>query len=109
MNNLRNKVQLIGNLGTDIDLRKQKNGQTVARVPIATREVFKNKKGERIVEVQWHNLVAWGHTAEIMQILLSKGKEVAIQGKLNQHSYRDEEGKMRHFSEVIVSEFMLLS
>ncbi|MCG8327896.1 MAG: single-stranded DNA-binding protein [Chitinophagales bacterium] len=106
MNNLRNKVQLIGNLGKDIDFKQLENGNSIARVPIATKEVYKNSDGESVVDVQWHNLVGWGKVAEIMNIILKKGKEVAVQGKLTHRSYEDKEGRKRFISEIIVSEFM---
>lgn len=109
MNNLRNRVQLIGNLGKDVEFKKLENGNAIARVPIATKEVVKNKKGEKVVDVQWHYLVGWGKVAEIMQVLLKKGKEVAVQGKLTHRTYEDNEGTKRFLSEVVVSEFMLIS
>ena len=109
MNNLRNHVQLIGNLGKDVDFKNLDNGNSIARVPIATKDVYKNNDGERIIDVQWHHLVGWGKIAEIMQVLLKKGKEVAIQGKLTHRSYEDKEGNTRYLSEIVVSEFMLLN
>ena len=75
MNNLRNKVQLIGNLGKDIEWKQLENGNSIARATIATKEVYKNTEGEKVVDVQWHNLVGWGKVAEIMNVLLKKGKE----------------------------------
>ena len=109
MNNLRNRVQLIGNLGKDVEFKQLDNGNAITRVPIATKEVIKNQKGEKVVDVQWHYLVGWGKVAEIMQVLLKKGKEVAIQGKLTHRTYEDSEGTRRYLSEVVVSEFMLIS
>ena len=109
MNNLRNKVQLIGNLGKDVEFKELENGNAIARVTIATKEVYKNPKGEKIVDVQWHNLVGWGKVAEIMQVLLKKGKEVAVQGKLTHRSFEDRQGQKRYISEIIVKEFMPLN
>ena len=109
MNNLRNKVQLIGNLGKEVEYKELENGNAIARVTIATKEVYKNPKGEKVVDVQWHNLVGWGRVAEIMQVLLKKGKEVAVQGKLTHRSYEDKSGQKRFISEVIVEEFMPLN
>lgn len=108
MNNLRNKVQLIGNLGRDVEFKQLENGSAIARVSIATKEVYKNPKGEKIIDVQWHQLVGWGKVAEIMHVLLKKGKEVAVQGKLTHRSYEDEQGHKRQVSEVVVDEFMLI-
>jgi len=109
MNNLRNKVQLIGSLGKDVDFKELKDGNSIARVTIATREVYQNAQGEKVVDVQWHNLVGWGRIAEIMQVLLKKGKQVAVQGKLTHRSYEDKEGQKRFISEVVVNEFMPLN
>ncbi|MCB0614303.1 MAG: single-stranded DNA-binding protein [Phaeodactylibacter sp.] len=109
MNNLRNKVQLIGNLGKDVEFKELENGNAIARVTIATKEVYQNPQGEKIVDVQWHNLVGWGKVAEIMQVLLKKGKEVAVQGKLTHRSFEDKEGRKRYISEIIVKEFMPLN
>lgn len=109
MNNLRNKVQLIGSLGKDVDFKELGDGNSIARVTIATREVYQNAQGEKVVDVQWHNLVGWGRIAEIMQVLLKKGKQVAVQGKLTHRSYEDKEGQKRFISEVVVNEFMPLN
>ena len=109
MNNLRNKVQLIGNLGTDVEFKKLENGHTLARVPLATKEVYKNKEGEKIVDVQWHQLIAWGKVAEIMQVILKKGREIAVEGKLQHRVHIDKTGKTWYFSEVVVNEFLLLN
>ncbi len=108
MNDLRNSVQLIGDLGKNVDFKQLENGNALARVSISTREVFKNGKGEKKVDLQWHNLVGWGKVAEIMQVLFAKGKKVAVKGKLRHRSYEDKEGITRFQSEVVVSEFMLL-
>ncbi len=109
MNNLRNNVQLIGNLRKDVDFKQLDNGNAIARVIIATKEVYKKNDGEKQVDTQWHQLVGWGKVAEIMQVLLTKGKEVAIKGKLSHRSYIDKTGEKRFRSEVVVSEFMLMN
>jgi len=109
MNNLRNRVQLIGHLGKDVEFKALDNGNALARVSIATKEIFQNSKGERVVDVQWHQLIGWGKLAEMMQVLCKKGKEVAVQGKLTHRSYEDKDGKKRYLSEIVVSEFMLMN
>ncbi len=81
----------------------------MARIVIATNDFYKNNKGEPITETQWHNLVAWGKTAEHMANTLSKGSEVAIQGKLVHRSYEDKDGNIRYTSEVKVNEFLKVS
>ena len=109
MNTLKNSVTLIGNLGKEVELKELSNGNKVARIVLATNDFYKNNKGEPITETQWHNLVAWGKTAEFMANNLSKGSEVAIQGKLVHRSYEDKDGNMRYVSEVKVNEFMKVS
>ena len=109
MNNLRNKVQLIGNLGQDVDYKKMENGKAIARVSLATKEVYHNQRGEKIIEIHWHHLVGNGSIAEFMQVLLKKGTEVAVQGKLRHHFFEDVNGNVKLYSEVLVTEFMLLN
>ena len=109
MNNLRNNVQLIGNLGKDVEYKQLDNGNAIARVSIATKEVYRKNDGEKQVDTQWHQLVAWGKVAEIMQVVLKKGKEVAVKGKLSHRSYTDRNGERKYRSEVVVSEFMLMN
>ena len=93
MNSLRNKVQLIGNLGNDPEIVLLENGSKLAKFSIATNESYKNAEGEKVTDTQWHNIVAWGKTAEIVENYLIKGKEVAIEGKLVSRSYETKEGE----------------
>ena len=109
MSSLRNSVQLIGHLGKDPEVKQLESGRFVGKVSIATNDIYKNAKGEKVIETQWHNLVVWGKNAENMQKILRKGDEVAIQGKLTHRSYEDKEGVMRYVTEVVVSEFVKLS
>ncbi len=109
MNNMRNRVQLIGSLGKEVEFKQLENGNAIARVSLATKEVFKNNQGERIVDLQWHHLVGWGKIAEIMNVLMKKGKEVAVQGKLTHRSFDDGDGNTRYLSEIVVNEFMVLN
>jgi single-strand DNA-binding protein len=109
MNGIRNNVMLIGNLGKDPELKQLPSGSWVANLSLATNETYKNQKGEKVTSTQWHRLVAWGKTAEMMNDLLKKGKEVAVKGKLTYRDYEDKDGIKRYISEILVSEFMLLS
>ena len=109
MNTLKNSVQLIGNLGKDIELKEVANGSKMAKLTIATNDYYKNNKGETIKETQWHNLVAWGRNAELMAQILEKGNEVAIQGKLVHRMYEDKEGNVKYTSEVKVNEFIKIT
>ena len=108
MNTLRNKVQLIGNLGNDPEIINLESGKTLAKFSVATNESYRNNKGEKITDTQWHNVVAWGNTAKIAENYLTKGKEVAIGGKLTNRSYETKEGEKRYITEVVCNELMML-
>ena len=107
MNNLRNKVQLIGNLGKDPEVRQLDSGKTVASFSMATTSRYRNQSGDLISDTQWHNIVAWGKKAELVQQYLSKGKEVAVEGKLLHRSYDDKNGDKKCIT-VIVMEVILM-
>ena len=108
MSTLRNKVQLIGNLGNDPEVINLESGSTLAKFSIATNESYKNKAGEKVTDTQWHNVVAWGATAKLIENYLTKGKEVAIEGKLTSRSYDTKEGEKRFVTEVVCNEIMML-
>ena len=108
MSTLRNKVQLIGNLGNDPEIVTLESGKNLAKFSIATNDTYKNGQGERVTDTQWHNVVAWGKTADIIEQYVTKGKEIAIEGKLTSRSYEDKEGNKRYITEVVVSEILLL-
>lgn len=108
MNALRNKVQLIGNLGMEPEIKTLESGKKMAKMRIATNESYKNSKGELIKETQWHSLIAWGKTAEIIEKYLKKGNEVAIEGKLIHRDYTDKEGQKRYVTEIEVNELLML-
>ena len=105
---LRNKVQLIGHVGQEPDVRTTDKGRKWARFTVATNEVYQNANGDRITETQWHNLVGWGKLAEKVEKYLSKGKQVAVEGKLVNRSYTDKDGVKKYVTEVQVSEILLL-
>jgi single-strand DNA-binding protein len=105
---LKNKVQLIGNLGNAPEVKTIESGKKLARFSVATNETYVNSKGEQIKETQWHNLVAWGKLAEIVEKYLNKGSEVVIEGKLLNRSYTDKEGNKKYITEVEVNELLML-
>jgi len=107
MNTLRNSVQLIGNLGQKPEIITLESGKKLAKFSLATNETFKDAKGEKQTNTSWHNIIAWGKTAEIVEMFLDKGKEVAIQGKLTYNSYDDKDGNKRIKTEVVASEIMM--
>jgi single-strand DNA-binding protein len=105
---LRNKVQLIGYLGGNPEVRETEKGKKLAVFRIATSESYRNANGEKVTETQWHRVVAWGKTAEIAERYLEKGKEVAVEGKLITRTYNDKQGNKRYITEVQVGEMLLL-
>lgn len=105
---LKNKVQLIGNLGNAPEVKTLDGGKKMARFSIATNESYRNAKGEKITETQWHTIIAWGKVAELAEKYLTKGKEVMIEGKLVNRNYTDKEGNKKYITEVQLSELLLL-
>jgi single-strand DNA-binding protein len=106
---LKNKVQLIGNLGNNPEVKNTESGKKLARFRIATNEVYRNAKGDKVTETQWHQLVAWGKVAEIIERYLVKGSEVAVEGKLVYRNYNDKDGNKKYFTEIQVNELLLLT
>ena len=104
---LKNKVQLIGNLGNAPEVKTTESGKKLARFSVATNENYRNAKGEKVTETTWHNLVAWCIVSDIAEKYLSKGKEVAIEGKLINRSYTDKEGTKKYITEVEVNEILM--
>ncbi|MEH6658587.1 single-stranded DNA-binding protein [Leeuwenhoekiella marinoflava] len=108
MSTIRNQVQLIGNVGQEPTLTTLESGKKVARFSLATNEFFKNSKGEKVQDTQWHTVVAWGKTAELIENYAPKGKELALTGKLKTRSYEDKDGLKRYVTEVEATEILLL-
>ena len=108
MNTLRNKVQLIGNLGNDPEIVNLESGKTLAKFSLATNESYKDANGERVTDTQWHNIIAWGKVATIVEKFLTKGKEVAIEGKLTSRSYETKDGEKRYVTAVVCNELLML-
>lgn len=108
MSNLRNSVRLIGFLGNAPEVREITKTKKVAHVSIATNDSYKNDKGEKVEETQWHHLVLWNRQAEIAAKYLNKGSEIAIEGKLMSGTYTDKDGMKRYFTEILVNEMVML-
>ncbi len=105
---MRNRVQLIGHLGQDPEVKTLEGGRKVANFTLATNDYYTNDKGEKIENTEWHKVVAWGKTAEIIEKYVNKGKEVAVDGKLTHRSYDDKDGAKRYVTEVVVNDILLL-
>ena len=108
MNTLRNRVQLIGNLGTAPEIKTLAGGRKVAKWGMFFYETYKIQKGEKVTETSWHNLTAWGSYAEFAEKFLEKGSEIAIDGKLKHNNYTDKDGIKRYVTEIEVNEFMMI-
>ena len=108
MQALKNKVQLIGNIGNTPEVKTMESGKKMARFSLATSENYRNAKGEKVTETQWHNIVCWGKLAEIVEKFLTKGREVALEGRLINRSYNDKEGNKKYITEVQANELLLL-
>ncbi len=107
MSTLRNSVRLIGRLGNDPEVKTFANDRSMARFSLATNDYYRDGNGKQTQETQWHNVVAWGKTAEIAEKILSKGKEAAIQGKLINRSWEDKEGNKHYITEVVANEIVV--
>jgi len=105
---LRNKVQLIGNLGADPEIKTFETGKKVARFSLATTETYKNEKGEKVKETQWHTVIAWNKLADLVKTYLTKGNEIAIEGKLVNRSWTDKTGTKKYITEIVMNEMLML-
>jgi len=108
MNNLRNSVRLIGNLGANPEIKELNSGRKLAKAALATSDKYKDADGNQVTQTQWHNLVAWGKTADFFEKFLEKGNEVAIEGKIINRSYSDKDGTKKYISEINVNEILML-
>jgi single-strand DNA-binding protein len=108
MSSLRNQVQLIGNLGKDPEVRELDSGRKAANFTLATNETYRTKDGEKKEDTQWHNIVAWGKTADIIEKFVTKGREVILKGKLTSRSYENKDGDKRYITEVVCDEVVLV-
>ena len=104
---LRNKVTLIGRTGKEVEIVNFENGK-IAKVSLATSDFYNNAKGERVEETQWHNLVAYGRTADVLEKYVQKGDEIAVTGKIAYRNYEDKNGQKRYITEIRAEEMVML-
>ena len=107
MSSLKNRVQLIGRLGIDPEVKSFESGKKVASFSLATNEVYYNNEGEKVEDTQWHNIVVWGKKVEVVENYLKKGSEIAIEGKLVNRSY-EKEGERKYITEINLTELLML-
>jgi single-strand DNA-binding protein len=108
MNTMRNRVNLIGNLGQDPETKTLESGKKVTRFTLATNDGYKNADGQKVDETTWHNIVAWNGLAEIASRFLKKGKEVAVEGKIVYRTYEDKKGVTKYITEIVLNDLVLL-
>ncbi len=105
---IKNKVQLIGHVGDDVNVITTKDNKKVANFSLATNENYTTKNGEKKETTQWHNIVAWGKTAEIIQQLeIKKGSKIAVSGKLTYSSWESEE-TTKYKTEILIDSILKL-
>jgi single-strand DNA-binding protein len=97
----------MGRLGQDPEILNLDSGKKLAKFSLATNENYTTAKGEKVENTQWHNIVAWGKTAEVIENYVTKGREVVITGKLANRSYETKDGQKRYITEVVCSEIVL--
>ena len=108
MKSLKNSVQLMGRLGKDPEVKTFDNGKSLTTFTIATNEKYINEKGEKVEDVQWHSIVAFGKVGEIAGKYLKKGSEVAVEGKLVHKVYETAQGEKRYFTQVNLNELVMV-
>jgi single-strand DNA-binding protein len=108
MNAMKNKVQLIGNVGNEPEVKTFGEGKKVANITIATNDYYINEKGDKVEQTEWHRVTAWGKVADIIEKYVTKGKEICIEGKLTHRSYDDKDGNKRYITEVVANDILLL-
>ncbi|MFM2395306.1 MAG: hypothetical protein RLZZ546_3289 [Bacteroidota bacterium] len=106
---LSNSVNLVGNLGKDVQLTTFKTGGKKASFSLATSQKFKNYKGEDVINTIWHNIIAWGKNAELLANSLTKGNKVAITGTITNRMYEDKDGHKKSITEILVVDFMKIN
>lgn len=107
MGTLRNSVHLIGRPGMDPEI-KTFGDKKRAKFTFATNEKHYNDKMELVEETVWHNILAWGKTAEIVEKIVRKGRLMAIEGKIQTRTYEDKDKNKRYITEILMDEFMLV-
>ncbi|GAB1397780.1 MAG TPA: single-stranded DNA-binding protein [Saprospiraceae bacterium] len=108
MSQIKNNVQLIGYVGKDPEMISFNSDKKLVKMSIATSDSYQ-KNGEWKNETQWHNVVAWGRTADYIHQNVKKGNEVALMGKLNHRSYENKEGQTQSITEIVVNELVKIS
>ncbi len=105
---MKNRVQLIGRVGQDPEVKNLDGGKKLATITIATNDVYYKDNGDKVEQTEWHCVTAWRKTAEIIEKYVTKGKEIAIEGKLTHRTYEDKNGEKRYVTDIVANEVLLL-
>ena len=103
-----NRVTLVGNLGNAPEVKELTTGSVVAKVSLATTEVYRTKEGTPWAETQWHNVLFWGPLARLAEKYLKKGSLVLVEGKIRYRHYEKEDGERRYVTEIIGDQLIML-
>jgi len=103
-----NKVQLIGNLGSDPELRSTKNGTPVCNISMATSRVWYDNNKEKQEETEWHKVIIWGKQAESVSRFMSKGSKMYVEGRIQTRKWEDDEGNNRYSTEIVAERTLFL-
>ena len=104
-----NRAQVIGNLTRDPEIRQTGTGQMVANFGVATNRVWTDKMGQRQEKADFHNVVAWGKLAEIIQQYVKKGQKIYVEGRMQTRDWEGEDGQKRYRTEIVAENIILLS
>ncbi len=103
-----NRVTLIGNLGADPELKYTQGGQAVLRLRLATTESYANRAGERQQRTDWHTVIVWGKRGEALNNILSKGRSICVEGRIQYRQWEDKDGNKRNATEIVAQNIVLL-
>jgi single-strand DNA-binding protein len=103
-----NKAILVGNLGSDPEMRYTPSGQGVCEFRVATNESWNDKNGQRQERTEWHRIVVWGKRAEVCSKYLAKGRSVYVEGRIQTRTYDDKEGNKRYITEIVAQDVQFL-
>ena len=103
-----NRVQLLGNVGKDPEVKHLDSGSVVANFSLATSETYKNKAGEKVSTTEWHNVIIWGKLAEVVEMWVKKGSQLFLEGKITTRSWEDKEGNKRYMTEIVCNNMQML-
>lgn len=107
MNSL-NKAQVIGNLGSDPEIRSTSGGTKVATLSVATNRSWTDRNGNEQMATEWHRVVLWERLAEVAQEYLGKGDRVYVEGRIQYREWEDDDGRTRHTTEIVVRRLLML-